>query len=102
MKNIKIEQLKTNAGNPASNQFIGYTEDGKFFQSYDSLIATMNYSNKELALYPDWDYSNTTRKYLYQFFRTCGIAISNKKDVLQAIKDGEISTRFATYKIKEC
>ena len=51
----------------SKNQFI--LEDNKkaIFQSYNSIILQYNKEKKSLFLGKDWNYSNTTRKYLYLF-----------------------------------
>lgn len=56
---IKVEQL-------ANNQFIIYTEDGRYLQSYDSIVA---FISKEgiITLGKNWEYSRTTMKYVGQF-----------------------------------
>ena len=61
---IKVEQMKSNrSGRPVANQFIIITSDGKYFQSYDSVIAFKdNEGNVTLDDYT-WDYSRTTGKY---------------------------------------
>lgn len=51
------------------NQFviIDTTTKKIVFQSYESKIAEYDLQSKELTLFSDWDYSNTTRKHLYLF-----------------------------------
>ena len=54
------------------NQFVITTEDGKYFQSYDSVIALIPanplYLNKKIVLDERyWDYSTTTGKYRNEF-----------------------------------
>ena len=79
MKNVKVEQITNSAGNKVKNQFIISTDDGIYFQSYDSIIAFQ--SNKKNKIYLDkltWDYSTTTGKYRNQFLGE-GIAETRKK-----------------------
>jgi hypothetical protein len=95
-KVINLESPRT--GKAVANQFV-IREEGRgalgnfiwreVFQSYDSVIATMTKwedGTSDIVLDPVyWDYSNTTRKYLYQFMRSHGIVIDSRKDVLKAI-----------------
>ena len=70
------------------NQYV--IEDGRktHFQSYDSLICTVD-EKGHVTLYPDWDYSNTTRRHLYQFLREyTAYQVQNKRDVEKLIKEG--------------
>ena len=78
-------------GNRIANQFKIQTKDRIFFQSYNSIIASITKGGK-IELYKDWDYSNTTRKYLYQFLWDWGYRnLYNKKQVEAAIKSGDIA-----------
>ena len=54
--------------NIANNQFEVYTDEGVYFQSYDSVVA-FKPSNREekIRVGIDWDYSRTTMKYVGQF-----------------------------------
>ena len=65
---IKVKQMTSNrSGRPVANQFIIYTSEGRYFQSYDSIIAFKdNKGNVTLDDYT-WDYSRTTGKYRNKF-----------------------------------
>ena len=65
---IKVKQMTSNrSGRPVANQFIIYTSEGRYFQSYDSVIAFKdNKGNVTLDDYT-WDYSRTTGKYRNEF-----------------------------------
>ena len=40
---IKVKQMTSSrSGNPVANQFIIYTAEGSYFQSYDSVIVANN------------------------------------------------------------
>jgi hypothetical protein len=87
MKNIKINQL-------ANNQFVLHTEEGRYLQSYNSVIAFIPKNNPyqvTSATPPEWrikldrrtwDYSKTTGKYRNQFLN------ETKKETERKIKDG--------------
>ena len=52
----------------ANNQFKVYTDEGVYFQSYDSVVAFKpNNSEEKIRVGVDWDYSRTTMKYVGQF-----------------------------------
>ena len=54
--------------NIANNQFEVYTDEGVYFQSYDSVVAFKPSSSEEkIKVGVDWDYSRTTMKYVGQF-----------------------------------
>ena len=53
--------------NIANNQFKVYTDEGVYFQSYDSVVAFKpNSSEEKIRVGVDWDYSRTTMKYVGQ------------------------------------
>ena len=63
----------------AANQFVIHTQDGTFFQSYNTLIAFKGFDYGEdgnvLLQEGYWNnYSATTNRYLNMFLRTDGIA----------------------------
>lgn len=101
LNNIEVYNMETSRGNTAPNQFIINMEGYKVFQSYNSTIAIVNWSNDSITLGGDWDYSRTTSKYLYNFLRDLGLDVYRKEDILKAIKEGKIDGRHKTWTIKE-
>tara|TARA_R110002012_G_scaffold223200_2_gene395163 strand:- start:253 stop:516 length:264 start_codon:yes stop_codon:yes gene_type:complete len=85
---MKVYNMESPNGNKVANQFEIYTDEGKYFQSYRSIIAFKD--NKGQVFLDDyyWDYSKTTGKYRNIFLNE-GIVETRKK-----IKSGE-------YKLKE-
>lgn len=68
-----VQNMKSSNGNYVPNQFI-ITEDTKtIFQSYDSIIALIDFTEKIITIYPDYNYSQTTVKYRNQFFSDYGL-----------------------------
>ena len=64
----KVRQMKSvRSGKPVANQFIIYTDEGNYFQSYDSVIAFKGNDGKVTLDNYYWDYSRTTSKYRNQF-----------------------------------
>ena len=56
-----VDNMTTNNGSKAPNQFIVYFEYGSIFQSYDSIISIKHKDKTYLT--EDWNYSRTTSKY---------------------------------------
>ena len=59
----KATNMLSSRGNPVPNQFVIYAKDGKYFQSYNSIIAFIDNNNKVFLDEYYWDYSRTTSKY---------------------------------------
>ena len=64
---MKAQNIVNTNGNTAPNQFIITDENLVTFQSYESTIAVYDREMQVLFVFPDWDYSKTTLKYLKQF-----------------------------------
>jgi len=65
---IKINQMKTpKVTFMAPNQVIIHTPEGRFFQSYDSIITFISRSGRVTLDEKYWDYSRITGKYRNQF-----------------------------------
>lgn len=80
----KVRQMKSpKTFNPVANQFIIYTPKGRYFQSYDSIIAFIpNNRNHKIQLDEYyWDYSRTTSKYRNEFLG------ENMQETRNKIKD---------------
>ena len=66
---IKVENMQSpSSGRDVANQFVIYAKEGKYFQSYDSLIVfkPSNGGPTQLDKYA-WKYSATTSKYRSRF-----------------------------------
>ncbi len=85
---MKVYNMESPNGNKVANQFEIYTDEGKYFQSYRSIIAFKD--NKGQVFLDDyyWDYSRTTGKYRNIFLG------ENRRATEEKIKSGE-------YKLKE-
>lgn len=66
---MKVEQMINDRGNGAVNQFVLTVGNTIAFQSYDSMIATVDRDAKIVTIFPMWDYSKTTGKHRNIFFR---------------------------------
>ena len=60
---LKVRNMMSNNGNFIPNQFKIYTSEGRYFQSYNSVIAFIDNNGKVFLDENDWDYSRTTGKY---------------------------------------
>lgn len=58
------------SGSPVANQYIINENGRETFQSYQTTIAYHDQTGFTISA--DWDYSNTTRKYFYEWLRGFG------------------------------
>lgn len=90
---MKVQNMiSRTSGRPVANQFIisDNATERVTFQSYSSMIATIDYPNKRIEIGSDWDYSATTTKYRNQFFRREGFTdLASTKELTKAIYDGK-------------
>tara|TARA_R100001443_G_scaffold46_1_gene195 strand:+ start:4611 stop:4880 length:270 start_codon:yes stop_codon:yes gene_type:complete len=64
---VKVYNMTSSYGNKIANQFEIYTNEGKYFQSYRSIIAFIDNNNNVFLDEDYWDYSRTTSKYRNMF-----------------------------------
>lgn len=83
IQQIKVENMQSSKGNDVPNQFIITTNEGTYFQSYDSIIAVKDHKGNITLDKQYWDYSITTGKYRNQFLG------ENKAATEKKIKSGE-------------
>ena len=88
---VSVEQMINDRGNGAMNQFVIHDGNLLMFQSYNSLIAVVDYDNSTVFLGSDWDYSVTTGKHRNIFFRDYAYIsdLANKKGIDKALKYGK-------------
>ena len=70
-------------GNKVANQFEIYTDKGKYFQSYKTIIALIDNKGQVFLDKYKWNYSRTTSKYRNIFLN------DNTNSVKEKIKSGE-------------
>lgn len=81
---MKVENLESNKGNNIANQFEITAPEGRYFQSYKSIIVFIPNNGGKIQLDSTyWDYSKTTGKYRNQFLG------ETKKETEQKIASGE-------------
>jgi len=86
IKKIKTYSMTSpRTGNPVANQFEIYTPEGKYFQSYRSIIAFVDKFGQIMLDEYYHNYSRTTSKYLTQFLNM------NTKERAKAIKEKDIT-----------
>jgi len=74
-----VENMKSNQGSKVPNQLIIITEEGVYFQSYETIIAFKPTNRGKIQLDKNsWDYSATTGRYRNEFLEE-GIAETRKK-----------------------
>ena len=74
----KVENVIGHNGNAVRNQFYIYTEEGRVFQSYSTIIGIRKHDGTVVLDKNSWDVSSTTGKYRNQFLGE-GIAETRKK-----------------------
>ena len=81
---MKVQNLESNSGNTIANQFEITAPEGRYFQSYRSIIAFIPNNRCKIQLDETyWDYSKTTGKYRNIFLG------EDKKETERKIKSGE-------------
>ena len=81
---MKVSNMISNSGNKIANQFEILTDTARFFQSYNSIIAKVDYDNNITLDSHYWDYSKTTSKYRNMFLNM------STNDIKKDIKLGNI------------
>lgn len=68
LKNTRVENMMNFGGTrEVPNQFVIHTSEGRFFQSYGSVIVHETNDGKTILDKNFWDYSVTTTKYRNKF-----------------------------------
>ena len=80
---MRVENMRSPKGNQVPNQFIIWTDEGKYFQSYRTIIAFVDNNNNVFLDEDSWNYSRTTSKYRNIFLR------ENTEQTKYSIKTGE-------------
>lgn len=95
---MKVTNITNNRGRKVPNQFIIENGNVYTFQSYNSVIAVVDFDNSIITIGGDWNYSTTTSRYRNAFFEGLGLdEMSNTASVREAIKDGEVADYKVVY-----
>ena len=84
MNTPNVINMKSSKGNKVPNQFIIWTDDYQFFQSYQTIIGRRDIKGNIFLDKNRWDYSVTTSKYRNQWLGM------NTKEIKKAIDNGTI------------
>ena len=76
-----ITQLINSNGNPAVNQLVITSKVNTKFQSYNTIIASVNNKTEVVTLDPKWCCSSTTLKHLKVFLSTGDSKATILKDI---------------------
>jgi hypothetical protein len=79
-----VEFMSTKAGNPARDQKVITTTQGRYLQSYDSVVAFIPNEPGPIKVGPDYDYSSTTIYYVGKFLHM------NLPKIREGLKQGTI------------
>ncbi len=93
-----------NVYNITKNQTLIFVKgDSVFLQSYDSIVARYDIGDKYISLGCDWDYSNTTLKYVKRFIASAlGVAQTGYLSVnMFAMTPSPSLTKFTKKDIKD-
>lgn len=77
---MKVSNLESSRGNTVPNQFEIRTDEGVFFQSYNSIICFVPRVGKTLLDEYYWNYSKTTSKYRSVFLGESTIETKKRID----------------------
>lgn len=79
---MKVQNMISSRGNSIANQFEITTNEGDYFQSYNSIIVFIPNNGKIQLDEKYWDYSVTTGKYRNMFLN------ETKKETIRKIDNG--------------
>ena len=96
---MKVTNITNSRGRKVPNQFIITNGNVYTFQSYDSVIAVVDFDNSIITLGYDWNYSTTTSRYRNKFFEVLGLdEMSDTASIREAIKNGNVADYKVVYK----
>ena len=87
---LKVDNMRSVRGGKIANQFVirDYDNNKVIFQSYASPIVEIDFANKILKVFEDWNYSKTTGKYRNQFMSMEFYGLNTTKELEKAMCDG--------------
>lgn len=96
---MKVTNITNSRGRKVPNQFIITDGNVYTFQSYDSVIAVVDFDNSIITLGYDWNYSTTTSRYRNSFFEGLGLdELGDTASVRSALKNGSVAGYKVVYK----
>ena len=95
---MRVTNMTNSRGRKVANQFVIENGNVYTFQSYNSVIATVDFDNSIITLGGDWNYSTTTSRYRNKFFETLGLdELSDTASVKEAIKNRAVADYKVVY-----
>lgn len=95
---MKVTNITNGRGRKVPNQFIIESGNVYTFQSYNSVVAVVDFDNSIITLGCDWNYSTTTARHRNNFFNTLGLdEMSSTASVRAALKNGEVAGYKVVY-----
>ena len=95
---MKVTNITNSRGRKVANQFVIENGNMYTFQSYNSVIATVDFDNSIITLGYDWNYGTTTSRYRNKFFSTLGLdELTDTASVREAIKNGAVADYKVVY-----
>lgn len=95
---MKVTNITNSRGRKVANQFIIENGNVYTFQSYDSVVAVVDFDNSTITLGSDWNYSTTTSRYRNKFFEGLGLdELTDTASVREAIKNGVVAGYKVVY-----
>lgn len=95
---MKVTNITNSRGRKVPNQFIITNGNVYTFQSYNSVIAVVDFDNSIITIGGNWNYSTTTSRYRNKFFETLGLdEMSDTANVREAIRNGEVAGYKVVY-----
>lgn len=95
---MKVTNMTNSRGRKVPNQFIITDGNVYTFQSYNSVVAVVDFDNSTITLGSNWNYSTTTSRHRNSFFDLLGLdELADTASVRKAIKDGEVASYKVVY-----
>ena len=95
---MKVTNMTNSRGRKVPNQFIITNGNVYTFQSYNSIIAIVDFDNSTITIGSNWNYSTTTSRYRNAFFETLGLdELTDTASVRAAIQNGEVADYKVVY-----
>lgn len=95
---MKVTNITNSRGRKVPSQFIITNGNVYTFQSYNSVIAVVDFDNSTITLGSDWNYSTTTSRYRNRFFEGLGLdEMNDTASVREAIKNGSVADYKVVY-----
>lgn len=95
---MKVTNITNSRGRKVPSQFIITNGNVYTFQSYNSVVAVVDFDNSIITLGSDWNYSTTTSRYRNAFFEGLGLdELTDTASVKEAIRNGEVAGYKVVY-----